>query len=633
MRIRASMHIMLLATMLVGRGTGLDAAELDTTQAESVIAAAISAPHPRLLLTAEAEVALRQRLAADPLSARYEAALRAQADDLLDEPVLERKQEGRRLLGVSREALRRLLLLGLAARLSGEERYVERAAAELRAVCAFTDWNPSHWLDVAEMATGVAFAYDWLHAELSPADRALVLDGLTRHAFAVYKANRWSNNWNDVCNGGMVIASLAIAEDAPELAARTLAQAADAMPLALGALSPEGAHDEGGAYWGYATMFSVMALASLESAAGTDLGLIGAHPGWLASGGYFAHLHGPSGDYHNYSDPAHTGRPSVIPQLFWMAKRAGHPEWAWNQAGLIEAQLGGTRRRFARHAPLLLLWVDGSLAQDPPAALDFVSGGPGAIALHRTAWAPDAGWVGFKGGSPSANHAHMDGGSFVYEVDGVRWSLDPGMQDYHQLEVRGINVFGRSQDADRWTIFRMSNLSHSTLVVDGQHQRVDGDAGFVAHGRGWSVLDLSSHYAGQLTSARRGVRLLDDRRLVIRDELQADADGGEVRWQMLTMAEVALDGARATLGQDGRQLELRVLEPAGATIETWDSATPPKEWDKPIEGSTLVGFRVRLEPDQAATLRMVLVPSAAADAPEPEAIQFAEWPRALPKDD
>ena len=49
----------------------------------------------------------------------------------------------------------------------GEERFKERAIRELDAACAMKDWNPSHFLDVAEMATAVAVGYDWLYPVLT----------------------------------------------------------------------------------------------------------------------------------------------------------------------------------------------------------------------------------------------------------------------------------------------------------------------------------------------------------------------------------------------------------------------------------------------------------------------------------
>ena len=48
------------------------------------------------------------------------------------------------------------------------------AVLEMKAVAAFPDWNPSHFLDVAEMTNALAIGYDWLYDDLTPTDRATI---------------------------------------------------------------------------------------------------------------------------------------------------------------------------------------------------------------------------------------------------------------------------------------------------------------------------------------------------------------------------------------------------------------------------------------------------------------------------
>ena len=125
--------------------------------------AALPPAHPRLLLNPATEAALKKRIAADPILLRLQADLLAEADRQLATRPVERVLIGRRLLDKSRTALSRVLHLALAWRLTGTPAYLERARAELTAVAQFSDWNPSHFLDVAEMTTAVGFGYDWLY--------------------------------------------------------------------------------------------------------------------------------------------------------------------------------------------------------------------------------------------------------------------------------------------------------------------------------------------------------------------------------------------------------------------------------------------------------------------------------------
>lgn len=75
----------------------------------------------------------------------------------------------------------------------------------------------------------------------------------------------------------------------------------------------------------------------------------------------------------------------------------------------------------------------------------------------------------------------MDVGSFVVDAQGLRWAIDLGPESYHKIESLGMKLWGRDQDAERWNIFRYNNYSHNTLVVNGQHQRVEGHASIIRY--------------------------------------------------------------------------------------------------------------------------------------------------------
>ena len=64
---------------------------------------------------------------------------------------MERIKEGKRLLAISRIALKRIYYLSYAYRMTGDKKYAHRAEQEMLAVSRFTDWNPTHFLDVGEM--------------------------------------------------------------------------------------------------------------------------------------------------------------------------------------------------------------------------------------------------------------------------------------------------------------------------------------------------------------------------------------------------------------------------------------------------------------------------------------------------
>jgi hypothetical protein len=105
----------------------------------------------------------------------------------------------------------------------------------------------------------------------------------------------------------------------------------------------------------------------------------------------------------------------------------------------------------------------------------------------------------------------MDIGSFVMEAGGVRWASDPGMQSYESLESKGMSIFGRTQDAQRWTIYRMNNHSHNVLTINDQLQEVSGyakiDKASEAAGFQFAVSDFHSFPTSvEKSGARRAVQ-------------------------------------------------------------------------------------------------------------------------------
>ena len=200
---QASVLALLFATAIAG------------AQPRTVRADASIPPHPRLLLLRNEEQGILRDIAVDSARRRIHQAILAGADELSSLPPIERIRIGRRLLDKSREGLRRLFLLSYAARLTGDARYVRRAEREMLAIAAFSDWNPSHFLDVAEMTMGMAIGYDWLYDRLPDSSRvairnAIITKGLEPSMDST--VNGWLrllSNWNQVCNAGITFGAMA----------------------------------------------------------------------------------------------------------------------------------------------------------------------------------------------------------------------------------------------------------------------------------------------------------------------------------------------------------------------------------------------------------------------------------------
>lgn len=585
--------------------------------------------HPRLFLEKGGEARIRQMVSSDTLAARiYEGVLYEAKAQLTSAPV-ERRLTGKRLLGVSRMALSRVLHLALAWRITGDDRFLDRAQKELLAVAEFTDWNPKHFLDVAEMTLAVAVGYDWLYPNLDEKTRGKLRTAIIEKGLkASLKANSWArstNNWNQVCNGGLTAGALAVAESEPRLAAEIIARAVNTVPLSMHEYMPDGAYPEGPGYWDYGTTFNVILISALQSTLGTDFGL-SKSPGFMSTADYYIHVVGPTGVYFNYSDCGHGGK-GITPAMFWFANHRNEPNLLWAEWNRLHAK-GSSRakRNTDRTTPLALVWMPNkSEKPSQPTALSWTGNGKTPVAFHRNAWTDQAVFLGIKGGSPSANHAHMDVGSFIMEADGERWADDLGAQDYNSLESKGVDLWKMGQTSPRWSVFRIGTSSHNVLMVDGKPQCVPGNAPIITVRSGKTVIDTTQIYKDQLANAKRGAALMHDGSVVIQDEITAlDKPSTIVRWAMLSAADVSIDSpGKATLTKNGKKLSLQVLQPAGAALKIISTA-PPTPVDTPNPGTRIIGFEVSIRAKQQQQIVVRLIPQSSSCEPI-SALPLAKW--------
>lgn len=591
---------------------------LSEIQAQDLKNVHMTAPHPRLLLTKADEASIKASVKGNGFWRQVDSLLMKAANSALSLPAPQRIVTGRRLLDVSRETLRRVLLLGYAYRMTGDSRYAQRAEQELLSVSAFSDWNPSHYLDVAEMTTAVAVGYDWLFDVMSndtkdTIRKAIINKGLNPSFDAQY--NGWlqkENNWNQVCNSAMAYGALAIYEDASTLADSIIQRSITSIHKPMKNYGPDGAYPEGYSYWGFGTTYNVMLIDALEKCFGTDFNL-SKQKGFLESAGFILHMVAPDHESFNYGDNKDTGRMS--PAMFWLAKRNNDLSLLWNERSLFKS---GNKKKLMdyRFFTLAMLWgagVDMRHLPEPQQKTWISSTAITPVALMRTSWDDTkAIYLAFKGGSASSSHAHLDAGSFVMVANGERWAMDFGRQDYHSLESLGLDIWNKTQNSDRWKVFRYTNLAHNTLTFNNCMQDVKGYAclnGSSSLTKHPSVsADLTPVYPGQVKSAKRQVEIVDGKYVLVSDEIHTGKKSTTMRWTMLTPSDAKLKGKnKIVLSSNGKRLVMEVNAPVKVRLKTW-STSPTTSYDAPNPGTVLVGFESTLPANSHYKFRVKLIP-------------------------
>lgn len=553
--------------------------------------------HPRLLFTTTEEKAVKKLIKKDPLARQLAAFLKTKADSIAEAPQIPYKMDKYgNMLWTSRAYVLRLGTLSLAYRLYGEQKYLDAANKTLLWVCGYKDWDPKHYLDTAEMTTAVAIAYDWLFDALPETTRKIIKGSIYKNAISnvlrEYEKGgpgSWAKretNWNVVCNTGMTLGALAVAEDYPKETATILENAARYMPNCLKHFAPDGVCYEGPAYWGYTNSYLSLYLKAVSDNGG-DQGGIGELPGVSRTALFYKRTLTPSGQRFNFGN-ASTEEVMNTPAFFFFSRRYQQPEvaeWFRKEIEKTIKQNQPIHQLFFLSLP----WFNPASPtqnENIPSLEVYHNSINDLVVLNGNRKEKGSVFLVAKGGLPNQAHQQMDCGTFIIESDSVCWTEDLGADDY---ALPGF--WDGKPGGDRWKYFRNNNFSHNTLNIDRQPQYANGKA-FVCEenthtAHPYARLDLSEVYKVQAHKAFRKFTLINDHTIEVEDEVELRNTSSTVFWTAATKADVTINGSVAQLQKDGKVFYFRILSPEGATFHTYPAYnTYPGE--KTIKGITML---------------------------------------------
>lgn len=589
------------------------------------------ADHPRLLMRPADFETLKERLASSGdqnLLALHNLIMRiTDAKGMSDSELkFELDESDKRILSVSRNAILRIFLCSYAYRMTGEAKYLEHAEADINTVCNFPSWNAKkHFLDAAEMTAAVAFGYDWLYNELSEATREkarqCIIDYAMQPAFNhVWNKNFYTSegNWNQVCNGGLVCGALAIYESAPSSCQKIIDDAVESNRNPMKTMySPDGNYVEGYGYWCYGTTYQCLMMAALESVTGTDYDM-GNIAGFSETGRYMQYMEGVNGRVFNYSDNG--GFSSLLLPQWYFA-------WKYSDDSLLYSEIrklasltgtaGGTEERLLPMAMSFVKDVNLDRCKAPEKKM-WVGNGMNPIFMVKTGWndSPEDKYLGVKAGRARNGHGHMDVGSFVYDAQGVRWAADLGSTSYTAAEVGlkaiGGNLWTMTQESLRWNICVLNNKYHNTLTVNGANHLVEYVSTitetFENSTEIGGTVDMSPALSDQLASARRTVKIVGDRDLVVIDRITARNDkAASVRWNMMTSAVPTVSDGCIKLSLAGKTMYLKVSSDVPVSLKVFEQ-TKVYDFDTVPSGVYAVGFEADVPAGAQAVFTTTLSP-------------------------
>ena len=621
---------------------GLEYIDLDVNasapETEALLAALEAAPekHPFVLAGRERFNVVRAEYAAGT-ALGYTAALTQYALDnagaLLDEsvypPIPYELDEENSILPISRETISRVVILGFAWQVTGEERYAARAWRELENVCAYPDWCPWHFLATAEMALAVSVGADWLHDYLSDAQRQLLAEKALHYAVEPALSKNvlrnwftWSkNNWNSICYSGVGVACMTFWESFPEQAAAFLAKAFRWMPVAFANFTPDGVYAEGPGYCESGMNSIVYFIATAREKLGSDYGM-SEIAGFRELGLFPLYISGSTGEF-NFGD--NRDRTFFSPALHWYAAAYDLPLLAAYQ----RADAPGVFRPGAANATeisgegrenaLSALWYDrrfqdGADFGGQPLGVYLRSDAGQELVLLRSAYLDEnAVFAGFKAGYNFINHGDLDIGSFVYDALGERWAeeLGPGPYD-------APGYFFNPPAGGRWRNYCKRAEGQNTLVINPRWTLEDqyalarcvfSDVKTEENGGGSGAIDMTEAYRmNGAVSVKRAFSLDAAAGALTVSDTVSCLVKSDIYWFMHTGAriDVAPDGKSAVLAKNGKRVRAALSGDGTFSVTPAETLKPGYVYEE--THPELSRLTVTVENARAAAFTVTLTP-------------------------
>ena len=507
--------------------------------------------------------------------------------------------------------------IALAYQFTHDETYALVAYYGALAIINRKHWGPGHFLNCSGAAGNLATIYDWLYnvwKELK-LDTDVIKAGIYKqglhHGYnsvildccdipSPKQGTGWRfkakpDNWNSVCNSGMIISSLCLLPEGVD--ATVDEEKYEKITELLGACitstmqphyvftqyAPDGSYEESNSYWNYGTINLVNTMSALYDSLGTDLGLSNACG--FDKTCYYA-INAESAEYvgWNYHDGS-TGSQttSSFYQVATMlgdgalyALREMHIKNGKN-IGIFDVMYHPVVRN--REVPKL-----------DALPLDYAMIGIDAFTV-RNGWNKGSLYAGMIGGRnpEGGSHSQLDSGAFVYHNLGKMWFTDLGSDYYNSVGTKnGLGYFSN------YGLYRRNAEGNNCLALKSLPfgQRLGGRGIMCEYSSGesasYNVIDNREVYCDKTEYARRGMLLTNGRRtLVIKDEVafkDTETAYSTAHFESDKITAEITDGGKKCIltHKDGEKLYVRVE--GDGIIELLNCTDPLLDGTEPATG-------------------------------------------------
>lgn len=507
------------------------------------------------------------------------------ANEILKQPLLEYFLDEAKLRVPSvHKFATQLPSLVMAYQLTGDTVYAFRVWQQMKLMSDYADWGADrHFLDAGIGAFNFALAYDGLYNYFSNDQRRQLRQTIKKFVLQPGKEQLskkiwWStanHNWNGICNGGIIMACLALFEEEPEDVSNIISMAVNALPKYIAAFEPDGQSEEGLMYWSYGLMYTTIAFESMQRTMDTVFNL-DQFPGFKKTGWFPAFMSGPVTSLSVGDDPVKDARSR---SFFWFAKNYQDTALAKMQYDLCLETNTVSWTDLLYYNPQMLQGK--SIKKEM--SLDNHVRGIEMMSL-RSGWEKQDMFVSMHGGNNDANHGHLDAGSFDVQAFGEVWAYgNLGRDEYTSAGYFSKETLPGYFDTNakqtvpgRWHFYRLRAEGKNCIVVNPSarpDQNEKGQAAVVRSGstkeKGFYILNLTDCYIRDAKNYQRGINLNREKKIItIQDEFQLHQPS-DIWWQMHTKAviQISKDKRTAILQQNGKKLKVRIKNPVRAIFK------------------------------------------------------------------
>ncbi len=563
----ATKYPVFLSTILVSlslffTASNCKSAKNSSPDQENINLKATSQGTGQLILTDERLDYLRKEYATDKTLKKYVDYTINNANSLLSSELPSANND---MLWEAFNAFKLATNLGFAYKWTGDDKYAKRVQELLLTVCSFSNWNPAHFLDAGVMGIAVSLGMDWTKDYLGSGNVGIIkqalidkilkpgITGINNNAYWTYI----DNNWNIICNSGLIISALAVKDFDNSYADIIIPEVVKELSIPLVKFNPDGTWYEGVDYMRLCMDMYSYCVSGLLTYQGDDMGLLD-YPGLGNAGNFFISCEGKNSAMLCYSDIYGGTTRKLSPSLFFLGKMFDNP-------GIIADEQEFISRKNSSDV-FHIIWYEKSSVQLPSNGNKYYGGAQSFLFFDADRKDNDAIYVGMKAGQNGTSHGHLDLGNFEFDALGVRWAKDLGSDVYLDGYFDFVGDGGK-----RWTYYRTGSLSHNVPTINNENQFWSGKAEFTKFNLGEDpscIINLTNAYEKYANRMYRGFKLADNRRsLIIQDEYALKAS--EVcSWGMTTDAQIEIaDGRTAILKKNNKELIVKIVTPENCSFE------------------------------------------------------------------